>query len=52
MVSIDFNAYLTGPASPQLNAGDVVHGPFRFRHPAPPIDGTGLSNGVTFTMCP
>ena len=30
----------------------VVHGQFWFRDPPDPTSGTGLSGGVTFTLCP
>ena len=50
--SIDFNAYRASGADPQLVAGSTVHGQFWFRDPPEPISGTGLSEGVTFTLCP
>ena len=50
--ALDFNAYVTSSIDPNLVPGAVIHGQFWFRDPAEPISGTGLSGGVTFTLCP
>lgn len=52
VLSRDFNAYIASGTDPELSAGTVVHGQFWFRDPADPISGTGLTGGVTFTICP
>lgn len=52
MFSLDFNAYTATGSDGQISPGSVLHGQFWFRDPAHPINGTGLSNGVTFTMAP
>lgn len=51
-LSIDFNARIASGLDAQLVAGAVVHGQFWFRDPADPVSGTGLSGGVTLTVCP
>ena len=51
-LSFDFNSYLANGGQPSIVAGSVVHGQFWFRDPAHPIAGSGLTNGVTFTVCP
>jgi hypothetical protein len=50
--AIDFNAYIPTSNNAQLVPGAVVHGQFWFRDPPDPTSGSGLSGGVTFTLCP
>jgi hypothetical protein len=52
LFSFDFNAFLSAGSNPALVAGAVVHAQYWFRDPAHPVNGSGLTAGVTFTFCP
>lgn len=50
-LSLDFNVVLASTTNPALVAGAQVFGQFWFRDP-PATAGSGLSNAVTFHICP
>jgi hypothetical protein len=49
--AIDFNAWIQGGNDPGLVAGAQVHGQYWYRDPGSSL-GTGLSDGITFSICP
>jgi len=49
--ALDFNAWIGRGADPQLVGGAQVWGQFWSRDPQSP-SGTGLSDAITFTICP
>ena len=51
-LTVDFNAYIASGSDPALVAGSVVHGQWWFRDPPDPTSGSGLTEGVTFVICP
>ncbi|HTF90740.1 MAG TPA: hypothetical protein VK843_20135 [Planctomycetota bacterium] len=51
MLSLDFNSVLASTTNPALIAGAQVWGQFWFRDP-PATAGSGLSNALTFHICP
>ena len=51
LYTFDFAAWTASGADPVLGPGTKVHGQFWFRDPGDAL-GVGLTNAVTFTLCP